>query len=50
MDGKLWRENGKENFFEVCLVGWGGKKINCGPQVFSPLAHQKVLSLKWGEN
>ena len=28
MDGKLWRENGKENFFDGCLVGGrGGKKI-----------------------
>ena len=46
-----WMENfgdkmGKKTFFGVCLVEWGGKKINCGPQVFSPLAHQKVLSLK----
>ena len=22
------RENGKENFFEVCLVGWRENKIN----------------------
>ena len=28
MDGKFWRENGNKNFFEVCLVGWRGKKIN----------------------
>ena len=28
MNGKLWRENGNENFFGVCLVGWGGRKIN----------------------
>ena len=30
MDGKLWRGNGKENFFGVYLVRWGGKKINGG--------------------
>ena len=28
MDERLWRENGKENFFEMCLVGWRGRKIN----------------------
>ena len=28
MDESLWRENGKENFFKMCLVGWGGRKIN----------------------
>ena len=28
MGEKFWRENGKENFFGVCLVGWGGRKIN----------------------
>ena len=50
MDGKLWKENGKENFFGVYLVGWGEKKINGGPQVFSLLAHKKVFSLKCGEN
>ena len=50
MDGKFWRENRKENFFEVCLVRWGGRKINGGIQVFSPRAHQKVFSPKWREN
>ena len=30
MDGKLWRENRKGNFFRLCLVGWGEKKINDG--------------------
>ena len=35
MDGKLLRENGKENFFEVCLVGSRGKKKNGGTWVFS---------------
>ena len=44
MDGKLWRENEKENFFDVCLVVWEGKKINGRIRVFSPLTHQKVLS------
>ena len=34
MDGKLWRENRKRNFFGVCLVMWGEKKINNGVQVF----------------
>ena len=28
----------------MCLVEWGGKKINGGAWVFSPQAHQKVLS------
>ena len=39
MDGKLWRENGKEIFFGVCLVGWVERKINSGTQVFSSRAH-----------
>ena len=30
MDEKLWRENGKENFFGMCLVGEEGRKINGG--------------------
>ena len=35
-----WIENfgekmGKKTFFEVYLVGWGGRKINCKAQVFS---------------
>ena len=50
MDGKFWRENGKENFFGVCLIGWGRRKINGGAQVFSPRANQKVLFPKWREN
>ena len=50
-----WIENfgekmGNWNFFWVCLVGWGGRKINGGVQVFSPRAHQKAFSPKWGEN
>ena len=44
VDGKFWRENVKKNFFGVCLVGWGGRKINDGAWVFSPQAHQKVFS------
>ena len=32
MDGKLWGENRKKNFFELYLVGWGGRKINGGAQ------------------
>ena len=48
--GKIgWMENfgkkiGKKNFFGVCLVGWGRKKINCRVQVFSPQTHQKIFS------
>ena len=34
MDGKLWRENRKRNFFGVCLAMWGERKINNGVQVF----------------
>ena len=50
MDGKLWRENRKENFFGMCLVEWGGRKISNGIQVFSPLTHPKVFFPKWREN
>ena len=50
VDGKLLRENGKENFFGVCLVGWGGMKKNSRALLFSPQAHQKVFSQKWREN
>ena len=50
MDEKFWRENGKENFFEVCLIGWRRRKINDGAQVFSLQANQKVFSPKWREN
>ena len=37
-DEKLWRENGRKNIFEVCLVGWRGreKKKNGETCVFSP--------------
>ena len=48
VDGKLLRENGKENFFGVCLVEWGGMKINSRAWVFSLQAHQK-FSPKNGE-
>ena len=50
MDEKLWRENGKENFFEVCLVWWGRRKINNEARVFSPQGHQKVFPPQWREN
>ena len=33
MDEKLWRKNGKEKFFGVCLVGKEERKINCEAQV-----------------
>ena len=56
MDEKLWRENGNENFFEVCLVGWEGRKINGEIQVFflwihqkfSPKNREKTKERKWG--
>ena len=35
VDGKFWRENRKENICRLRLVGWEGKKINGGVQVFS---------------
>ena len=50
MDGKLWKENEKENIFRVCLVGWGERKINGGARMFSPRAHQKVFFLKLRKN
>jgi len=36
MDRKLWKENRKGNFFGVCLVEWGGRKINCVFSLGSP--------------
>ena len=50
VDRKFWRENENKIFFGVCLVGWRGRKINSGVQVFSLRTHQKVFSLKWREN
>ena len=47
MDGKILRENGKWNFFGVCLVGWEERKINSGIQMFFFWAHQKVFSQNW---
>ena len=44
---KLLRENGKGNFFGVCLVGYKNKWR--GLDIFS-LADQKVFSPKWREN
>ena len=38
-DEKFWRENGRENFFIMCLVGYGRKKKNSRAQVFSPQNH-----------
>ena len=50
MGRKLWRENGNANFFVMCLVGWGGRKINGGVQLFSSMTHKKIFFLKWREN
>ena len=36
VEGKLSRENEKGNFFGVCLVGWGGRKINSVFSLSSP--------------
>ena len=45
MDGKLWRENKKENFFVRYLVGGrGGKKNWWDPSVFSPNPPKYFLS------
>ena len=44
MDGKFWRENGKENFFGGCLVGGGKRKIGGGLGVFSPDSPKCFLS------
>ena len=43
VDEKLWKENRKENFFRVCLVGWRGRKINGGAQVFFSLGSPKCF-------
>ena len=43
IDRKLWRENGKNNFFGVCLVGWRERKINGGAQVFFSLGPPKCF-------
>ena len=43
MDEKLWKENRKENFFRVCLVGWRERKINGGAQVFFSLGPPKCF-------
>ena len=48
MDGKLWRENGNENFFEMCLVG-GRKENKWSLSVFFS-GPPKFFSLKYGEN
>ena len=50
MNRKLWKKkNRKENFFKVCLAGWGEKKINNGTQVFFFQAYQNIFSSKWRE-
>ena len=40
MDGKLWRENKKGNFFGVCLIGWR-RKINGENRCFLPSPTKK---------
>ena len=46
VDGKLWKENEKKKFFRVYLVGWRGRKINSGAQVFSPWPRPKYFLSK----
>jgi len=47
VDGKLWRENEKENFFErVWFGGEEGRKINGGTYVFFLQAYQKSFFQK----
>ena len=44
MDGKLEKENGRENFFRVCLVGLGRKENKWwGLGVFSPSPSKSFL-------
>ena len=50
MDGKFWRKNKKGNFFRLCLVKWGERKMKDGAQMSSLQAHQKVFSPKLREN
>ena len=42
-DGRKMRENEEGKLFRRCLVERGREKNDSG-------AHQKVFSLKWGEN
>ena len=44
------RENENGKLFEEYLVGRGIGENDGGAWVFSPWAHQKVFSSKWGEN
>ena len=50
MDGKILKENGKWNFFGVCLVGWKERKINSGIQMFFFLGPSKSVLPKSGKN
>ena len=43
VDVKLWKENRKKNCYRVCLVGWRGRKINGGAQVFFSLGPPKCF-------
>ena len=50
MDEKLWRENGKKFFFEVCFVRWGEKKKWWDSDIFilkfSLLNERKIKKIK----
>ena len=50
MRKKKRRENEKGKLFWECLVRRGIGENDGGAWVFSPWAHQKVFSSKWGEN
>ena len=49
-DGKVWRENRRENEKGCCLVRREERKIFGGVQAFSTRAHLKLVSSKWREN
>ena len=49
-DGKVWRENRRENEKGCCLVRREGEIIFGGAQAFSTWAHLKLVSPKWREN
>ena len=44
---KLWKKNRKINFFRVCLVEWGERKINCGPMCFLSVPIKKFSPKNW---
>ena len=53
--GRMKEEDKKKNqqqqlLFGECLAGRGREENDSGVHVLSLWAHQKVLSLKWGEN